>query len=48
MSAMAGNLPHFEEAARALFAHDRPRFEEHIGNWPRDIREHASKLAFGD
>ena len=27
MSAMAGNLPHFEEAIRALFADDPRRFE---------------------
>ena len=26
MSAMAGNLPNFEEASRALFANDRGRF----------------------
>jgi hypothetical protein len=46
MSAMAGNLPNFEEAARALFALDRDRFSELIGRWPADIRDHAFKLAF--
>jgi hypothetical protein len=30
MSAMAGNLPHFEEASRALFADDRRRFTGQI------------------
>jgi uncharacterized protein len=45
VSAMAGNEPGFEEAIRALFAGDRGRFEEWIGPWPADIRDHAKKLA---
>lgn len=48
MSAMAGNLPGFEEAARALFAGERRRFSEHIAGWPDDIRDHIVKLAFSD
>ena len=48
MSAMAGNLANFEEANRALFAGERERFEQLIGEWPRDIREHSAKLAFGE
>jgi hypothetical protein len=47
MSAMAGNLPHFEEAARALFAEQRSRFTELVSSWPGDVRDHAVKLAFG-
>jgi hypothetical protein len=47
MSAMAGNLPNFEEASRALFASDRVRFSELVGSWPTDVRDHAVKLAFG-
>jgi hypothetical protein len=43
---MAGNLPGFEEAARALFAYDRPRFVDLIAAWPEDLRDHAVKLAF--
>ncbi|MBV9560117.1 MAG: DUF2239 family protein [Bradyrhizobium sp.] len=46
MSAMAGNLPDFEEAIRALFADDRRRFAELIAPWPADIRDHAVRLAF--
>lgn len=46
MSAMAGNLPGFEEATRALFANDRDRFEQHIADWPEDVRLYASRLAF--
>src|SRR5690348_13704624 len=48
MSAMAGNLPNFEEASRALFADDRPRFASLIASWPPDIRQHVVKLAYGD
>ncbi len=46
MSAMAGNLPNFEEASRALFAGDRGRLAGLIAGWPEDIREHIVKLAF--
>jgi hypothetical protein len=48
MSAMAGNLPGFEEASRALFADDRRRFAGLIAGWPDDVRDHTVKLAFGD
>ena len=45
LSAMAGNEPGFEEATRALFAADRPRFETLLARWPADIARHASALA---
>ena len=48
MSAMAGNLPQFEEASRALFADDRRRFTGLIADWPADIRDHIVKLAYSD
>jgi hypothetical protein len=48
MSVMAGNLPGFEEASRALFADDRRRFAGLIATWPEDIRGHIVKLAFSD
>jgi uncharacterized protein len=48
MSAMAGDLPNFEEASRALFADDRRRFVSQIANWPEDIRDHVVKLAYSD
>lgn len=48
MSAMAGNLPGFEEAARALFADDRRRMTGHIAKWPADIRDHVLRLAYSD
>ena len=48
MSAVAGNLPGFEEAARALFAYDRRRFSQMIASWPDDVRDYAVRLAFSD
>jgi uncharacterized protein len=48
MSAIAGNLPGFEEATRALFAYDRRRFGDLIASWPEDVRDYAIKLAFAD
>lgn len=48
MSAMAGDRAGFEEATRALYTDDRGRFASLISGWPKDIREHAARLAFGD
>ena len=48
LSALAGNLPGFEEATRALFAYDRRRFTELITGWPEDVRDYAVALAFAD
>lgn len=45
MSAMAGDLPGYEEAIRALFAGDRARFEAHTEDWPDDVRAHSMHLA---
>jgi hypothetical protein len=45
MSAIAGNLPDFEEATRALFAWDLDRFKDLIKRWPKDIRLQLGKLA---
>lgn len=45
MQAMAGDLPGFEEASRALFAGDVSRFEEHVARWADDVRDHATWLA---
>lgn len=45
MSAMAGNLPGFEEAVRALFAGDQGRFERMTDGWPAGIGTYALRLA---
>jgi hypothetical protein len=50
LSAMAGNLPGYEEASRALYAGNRAHFEELMLEWPRDIRAYIQRLvedAFG-
>ncbi|WP_338263409.1 DUF2239 family protein [Corallococcus caeni] len=45
MTTMAGNAPGYEEAARALYAGDRTRFNKWTRSWPDDIRECARRLA---
>ncbi|CAH2930280.1 MAG: hypothetical protein CPSOU_5753 [uncultured Paraburkholderia sp.] len=45
MTALAGNLPDYEEATRALYAGDRSRFEEKIAQWPQDVRAYTVRLA---
>lgn len=45
LSQIAGNMPNFEEAIRALFAADSARFQKHMEAWPKDIRDHATRLA---
>jgi uncharacterized protein len=48
MSCMAGDMPGFEEAARALFAADERRFRTWVAAWPDDVRDHAIALAFAN
>jgi hypothetical protein len=45
MSAMAGNLDGFEEAARALFAADLTKFDVLVASWPCDVKTHLQQLA---
>ncbi|HSD38155.1 MAG TPA: DUF2239 family protein [Rhodocyclaceae bacterium] len=45
ISALAGDAAGFEEASRALFAGNDTGFHESIASWPKDVREHALKLA---
>jgi hypothetical protein len=47
MSALAGDLPGYEEALRALFADDRALFEAGIAHWPPDLRDYGLRLGFG-
>ncbi len=46
LTAMAGDRPGYEEAIRALYADDRPRFETLSEGWPSAIRVHAIDLAW--
>jgi hypothetical protein len=45
MTAIAGDLPQYEEASRALFAGDGARFRQLIDVWPVDVRDHVEKLS---
>jgi len=47
MTALAGDLPHYEEALRALYAGDKKSFQQRIREWPEDLRDHVKKLAMG-
>lgn len=45
LSTLAGDLPGFEEATRALFAQDAERFAECIATWPTDVKAYALRLS---
>jgi hypothetical protein len=47
MWCLAGNLPGFEEASRALFAEDRDGFFELVKDWPEDIEAQLRYLTEG-
>ena len=47
LTAVAGNLPGYEEVTRALYARNRARFDELIVDWPPDVRVHANRLLDG-
>jgi hypothetical protein len=50
MAAMAGDLPGYEEALRALYRGDRTAFLEKVAGWPADVHAHVERLtaeAFG-
>lgn len=44
VTAVAGNLPDYEEAVRALFASDVKAFKQHMAAWPQDVRQYALRL----
>lgn len=44
VTAVAGDLPDYEEAVRALFASDMTAFEQHMAAWPADVRQYALRL----
>ncbi|HKJ74123.1 MAG TPA: DUF2239 family protein [Alphaproteobacteria bacterium] len=45
MSAMLGNAPGYEEAARALYRGEERKFLELIAGWPTDLSAHLRRLA---
>ncbi len=44
MWTLAGDLPGFEEASRALYAKDQEALDRRIKRWPKDIRQHVERL----
>jgi hypothetical protein len=44
MTTLAGDLPGYEEATRALFARDRARFDQLTAAWPADIGDYVRGL----
>jgi hypothetical protein len=42
MTVLAGDLPLYEDATRALFAGDAPRLNAITGQWPRDIKDYVA------
>ncbi len=47
MAALAGDLPGFEAASRALFAGDGEGFAAQIADWPGDVRDHLVAMRAG-
>ena len=47
MTAMAGDLPGYEEATRMLFAGDWTAFDAAVEGWPEGVRETAREMAAG-
>ncbi len=45
LSALAGDLPGFEEAVRALYTRQRERFDELTAGWPEDVRDYGRRMA---
>ncbi|MFN4178053.1 DUF2239 family protein [Phenylobacterium sp.] len=45
LTVLAGDLPGYEEALRALYARDDDRFDALAGAWPADIAAYVSRLA---
>ena len=47
MAALAGDLPGFEAASRALFADDAAGFAALLADWPVDVRDHLLVMLAG-
>ena len=44
-SALAGDLPEYEEALRAFYAGDADAFETRIAGWPTGVRDYVARLS---
>lgn len=47
MYIVAGDMAGFKNATRALFAGDGEQFRTLTAKWPKDVRDHATRLAEG-
>jgi len=43
---MAGDLPHFVDAMREMYAGNKVGYDHFSYDWPRDVRDHGRRLAF--
>ena len=48
LNVMAGNLPHFVDLVREMYAGNKVGYDHFSHDWPRDIRDHGRRLAFPD
>ncbi len=48
MRVLAGDLPGFEEASRALFAGDTAALAMHFRQWPADVGNYLASLSVHD
>lgn len=48
LSAIAGDLPGFEDAMREMYAGRAEGFDRLTAGWPEAIRSHGRELAFGE
>lgn len=45
LSSIAGDLPQYEDALRALYAGDKQAFAAKTCDWPKDVSDFANRLA---
>ena len=46
LNVMAGNLPHFVDAVREIYAGNKVGYDHFSYDWPPAIRDHGRRLAF--
>jgi hypothetical protein len=46
LNVMAGDLPHFVDAVREIYAGNRIGYDHFSHDWPPAVRDHGRKLAF--
>jgi hypothetical protein len=46
LHAMAGDLPHFVDLVREMYAGNKVGYDHFSYDWPRDIRDYGRQLAF--